>query len=88
MFFCFPVMASALPLVEVLATGVGILDGDIGDESWRLMLIIASKVVVLHGKLSRSRRRLLYHWLGLAVPFRFSGDGGATVSSLERIEGG
>ena len=70
-------MASALPLVGVLATGVGILDGDIGDQSWRLMLIIASKVVVLHGKLSRSRRRLLYHRLGLAVPLRFSGDGGS-----------
>ena len=38
------------------SNGVGILDGDIGDQSWRLMLIIASKVVVLHGKLSRSRR--------------------------------
>jgi hypothetical protein len=70
-------MASALPLVGVLATGVGILDGDIGDESWRLVLIIASRVVVLHGKLSRSRRRLLYHRLGLAVPLRFSGDGGS-----------
>ena len=86
MFFCFPVMASALPLVEVLATGVGILDGDIGDESWRLVLIIASRVVVLHGKLSRSRRRLLYHRLGLAVPLRFSGDGGGdgVVSGEDR----
>ena len=58
------------------SNGVGILDGDIGNESWRLVLVIAFRVVVLHGKLSRSRRRLLYHRLGLAVPLRFSGDGG------------
>ena len=58
------------------SNGVGILDGDIGNESWRLVLVIAFRVVVLHGKLSRSRRRLLYHRLGLAIPLHFSGDGG------------
>ncbi|XP_039821578.1 uncharacterized protein LOC120683562 [Panicum virgatum] len=43
-------------------------------------------VVVFHGKLSRSRRRLLYRRLGLAVPLRFSGDGGGdgVVSGEDR----
>ena len=41
---------------------------------------------MLHGKLSRSRRRLLYRRLGLAVPLRFSGDGGGdgVVSGEDR----
>jgi len=34
----------------------GILDGDIGGVSWRLVPIIAPMVVVFHGKFSRSRR--------------------------------
>ena len=64
----------------------GILDGDIGGVSWRLVPIIAPMVVVFHGKLSRSRRRLLYRRLGLAVPLRFSGDGGGdgVVSGEDR----
>jgi len=63
-----------------------ILDGDIGGVSWRLVPIIAPMVVVFHGKLSRSRWRLLYRRLGLAVPLRFSGDGGGdgVVSGEDR----
>ena len=73
---CAPVLLLLRDGVVVSAGGAcnggGIHDGD----SCRLVLIIASMVVSLHGKLSGSHRQLLYCRLGLNVPLHFSGDGG------------
>ena len=77
---CAPVLLLLRDGVVVSAGGAcnggGIHDGVYDGDSWRLVLIIASMVVSLHGKLSGSHQRLLYCRLGLNVPLHFSGDGG------------